>query len=75
MDDDERQEIIAAVASGGAIVCYSRCYPCMFESHFDPPKWHTWADADDIDNAKDTGQPDPRFSRCACHCAKAATDA
>lgn len=55
----------------GAIVCYTKCWPCMFGEHFDPPEWHTWADADDVKHAKETGQDDPREKRCGCPCADA----
>lgn len=67
------EQIDAAVASGAVIVCYAKCVACQFGSHFDPPKWHTWADDEDIEHAKNTGQEDPSTSRCGCPCAKEAT--
>jgi hypothetical protein len=51
------------------MLCFTKCYPCQFGEHFDPPKWHTWASDDDIEHAKATAQPDPRFSKCGCYCA------
>ena len=56
----------------GVIVCYAKCWPCSFGSHYDPPQWHTWADDEDIENAANTGQPDPSASRCGCSCARTA---
>ena len=64
-------KIAEAINDGQAVVCYASCYSCMFDCHFDPPQWHTWADADDIEHAASTGQPDPSTSRCACSCAVA----
>lgn len=69
MTPERKQELAAAISSGNAIVCMTKCWWCMFDSHFDPPKWHTWADDEDIEHARDTGQPDPRASRCGCYCA------
>lgn len=69
MDDATRAEIVAAIDDGSAIVCTTKCWPCQFGSHFDPPKWHTWADEDDVDHAAATGQPDPSKGRCGCRCA------
>jgi hypothetical protein len=67
-------EVLAALQNGDAIGCLTECYSCMFGSHFDPPKWHTWADDDDIEYARNTGQPDPRGSRCGCECAHSSTE-
>jgi len=67
----QSDEIAAAILSGGAIVCLTRCESCMFGCHYDEPTWHSWAGPEDIDHAKATGQPDPRQSRCGCDCAKA----
>ncbi|WP_280357118.1 hypothetical protein [Nocardia otitidiscaviarum] len=64
------EQITAAIESGEAIVCYAKCWPCQFGEHQNPPRWHTWADDDDIAHAKATGQPDPTTSRCGCHCAQ-----
>ena len=61
-------------SSGPAGVHYARCWPCMLgdeSQHFDPPQWHTWADSEDVDHARETGQADPRNSRCGCWCADA----
>lgn len=54
---------------GGIIICYSKCWSCKFGDHFEPPEWHSWADEDDIEHAKETGQADPSTSKCACACA------
>lgn len=59
------------MTAGNVIVCHSRCWPCMYGQHCEPPKWHTWADAEDVEHAAKTGQPDPRESRCGCECADA----
>jgi hypothetical protein len=64
-------EILAALQKGDATVCMAQCYACMFDSHYNPPRWHTWADDEDTEHAKNTGQPDPRESRCGCECANA----
>lgn len=53
----------------GLIICYSTCWSCKFDCHFDPPQWHSWADEDDIEYAKTTGQADPSMQKCGCSCA------
>lgn len=68
-DPIDPQKVIDAINSGQAIVCYSQCYSCMAGCCYDPPRWHTWADQDDIEHAAQTGQPDPSDSRCGCRCA------
>lgn len=67
----DKGEIVAAINRGDAIVCYAKCWPCQFGDHFDTQTWHTWADEDDVQHARDTGQTDPSESRCGCHCADA----
>ena len=52
-------------------VCVVMCWECKFDQHCDPPRWHTWADSDDVAHAKATEQPDPRKRRCGCDCADA----
>lgn len=54
-----------------ALVCYSKCWSCNFGEHFDPPQWHTWADDEDVECARDAGQPDPTSQRCGCWCVEA----
>lgn len=71
MSEIDPAKIAEAINSGQAIVCYSKCYSCMFDCCYDPPRWHTWADVDDIEHAATTGQPDPSESRCGCRCADA----
>lgn len=51
------------------IVCLAKCWPCQFGEHEQPPRWHTWADQDDVVHARATGSPDPSTSRCGCSCA------
>jgi hypothetical protein len=70
-DDEIRDQVLAAIKAGDAIVCYTKCWPCNFGDHYDPPQWHTWADSEDVEHAQNTGQPDPRTSRCGCDCADA----
>lgn len=67
--DDKVAAVSAAIARGDFIVCATRCYACQFGECQDPPAWHTWAEKDDIEHAKATGQPDPAESRCGCSCA------
>jgi hypothetical protein len=55
----------------GVIVCYARCWACMFDQHHDPPQPHPWAGDEDIEHARATGQPEPT-GNCACPCARAA---
>lgn len=57
-----------AIKAGNAIVCYAKCEPCQYGSHYDPPKVHGWAGTEDIDHARATGQPEPT-GRCGCRCA------
>ena len=66
----QAEAISAAIRSGDAIVCLTRCEPCMFGSHYDEPTWHTWAGPEDVAHAKATGQDDPSDRRCACRCAE-----
>lgn len=66
-------EIVASLEAGNAVVCLSKCWPCMFDSHFDPPRWHTYADDEDVEHAKSLGLPDPSTKRCGCPCASAPT--
>lgn len=63
------QAAAEAIARGDFIVCMTRCYACQFGECLDPPAWHTWAEKDDVEHAKATGQPDPSTSRCGCSCA------
>ena len=67
---EEAATLLAALqGQAPAIVCYSRCWPCQFGQHYDPPQPHTWADDEDRAHAKATGQHEPT-GNCACHCAK-----
>lgn len=50
-------------------VHYERCFPCQTDGHFDPPQAHRWADEEDIEHARKTGQPEPT-GRCGCWCAE-----
>jgi hypothetical protein len=54
-----------------AIVCYTKCWSCQFGEH--ASEWHTWADADDIQYAANTGQADPSSQRCGCYCQREVT--
>jgi hypothetical protein len=67
----DKAAIVAAMQRGDAVVCLAKCWPCQFGDHFGAPTWHTWADDEDGKHARDTGQPDPRESRCGCRCADA----
>ena len=55
-----------------AIVCYTRCEPCMYGEHYDPPAPHPWAGPEDVAHAAATGQPKPT-GNCACSCARSAS--
>jgi hypothetical protein len=57
------------------MICWTKCEPCMFGSHYDRPQWHSWAGPEDIDHAAATGQPDPSTSACGCACSGAAPTA
>lgn len=70
LTDEKAAEVVAAIERGDAIVCYAKCWPCQFGQHFDPTMWHTWADGEDVQHARNTGQPDPSKSRCGCWCAE-----
>lgn len=69
MSDELRAQVLGSLEQGRAIVCSTQCWPCQFGQHEDPPRWHTWADHEDIEHAAQTGQPDPSTSRCGCRCA------
>lgn len=53
------------------IVCYSKCWPCMFGDHLDPPKPHTWMDDEDAE-AKGLSWPltpeQAAENPCGCYC-------
>lgn len=68
-------EIVAAIKSGDAIVCYAKCWPCQFGQHDTYPKPHTWMDAEDIEHAGLTAPTTPeawaelaKDKPCGCHC-------
>lgn len=65
----ETAELTAAMQNGNYIVCYTKCWGCMTGEHFDPERWHQWADGEDVEHAANTGQPDPSGQRCGCYCA------
>lgn len=48
------------------IVCYTTCWACKFDQH--DSAWHPWADFEDIEHAKLTGQEDPSDQKCGCYC-------
>lgn len=52
-----------------AIVCATKCEPCMYGQHYGEPAPHPWAGPEDIEHAAKTGQPEPT-GICGCHCAK-----
>lgn len=60
------QEVIDAIAAGNFVVCRLKCWPCQFGQCPGGP--HGWADADDIEHAAKTGQPDPSEASCGCPC-------
>lgn len=55
--------------NGNGHLTLARCESCMWGSHFDPPKWHSWAEGDDLRD------DDPEYNarvlkqKCACDCA------
>jgi hypothetical protein len=56
-----------------AIVCYAKCWPCNLDNHYEQPQWHAWADDEDMEHARETGQGDISGQRCGCYCAVVAT--
>lgn len=70
MPQEHRDALIAALEGHApAIICYTRCEPCMYGSHYDEPQPHPWAGPDDIAHTTATGQPTPT-GNCACDCAR-----
>lgn len=55
----------------GAIICYTKCEPCMYGDHFDPPEPHPWAGDEDLKHAQETGGD--ASGNCGCWCAQEAT--
>lgn len=56
-----------------AVVCYTRCYPCMFDDHYRPPEAHSWMDEQDAEHAGHPWPLPPEIAAakpCACPCAK-----
>ena len=64
----EPREDLTFASAGVAGVHYARCWSCMLGQHYPTPTWHTWADSDDVEHARATGQPDPSTGRCGCPC-------
>lgn len=50
----------------GTIIHYVACWNCLLDMCPGGP--HDWADQDDIDHARSTGQPDPTGQPCRCVC-------
>lgn len=67
-DQEAREALDSAIASGNAIVCYAKCWPCQFGQCYDPPKPHPWWDDEDVEHCKATGRKPPE-GNCACVCA------
>jgi hypothetical protein len=70
---EQAAEIVAALKSGDAIVCYAKCWGCQLGQCVDEP--HTWMDDEDIVHAGLTvpttteGWAGLATSRpCGCHC-------
>lgn len=61
-----------AIAAGGAVVCYAKCWECQFGDHYDPPRAHTWMDDEDAAHAGVTLPVDPNLpgKLCGCSCAR-----
>jgi hypothetical protein len=71
--DDVREQLLAALrGEAPAIICATRCEPCMYGQHYQPPAPHPWAGPEDIAHAAATGQPEPT-GNCGCHCARSTT--
>jgi len=65
----DRDAELTFASAGVAGVHYARCWPCQLGGPC-PGGWHTWADAEDIEHALKTGQPDPSDKRCGCPCSE-----
>ena len=69
---DEMKQVAEAIAAGNAIVCYTRCWPCMtFEGCYEDTTPHTWMDKDDAEHAGLTwplSAEDAAARPCACDC-------
>lgn len=50
-------------------VCFIKCYACVAGEHASPPVAHGWADDEDREHARSTGQPEPT-GNCGCYCAR-----
>lgn len=53
-------------------VCFTQCWACMLDHHYDPPRPHPWADDADLAIA-----PDPVGTSkqvCGCYCATPETE-
>ena len=70
---DDVKAIAEALQSQHAIVCYAQCEPCQWGMCYDEPTPHPWFNAEDIEHARTTGQPEPT-GNCACSCAKDGDD-
>lgn len=67
---EERDALVAALEGRApAIICYAKCEPCQWGSHYEQPQPHPWAGPDDIAHAAATGQPTPT-GNCGCYCAR-----
>jgi hypothetical protein len=53
------------------IVCYTRCYSCMFGSHFEPKQAHSWMEQEDAEHAGHAWPLTPEVEAanlCPCSC-------
>jgi hypothetical protein len=67
----EQIEAIRAAFAGEtpAIICATKCEPCMYGSHYGTPAPHPWAGPEDIAHAVANGRPEPT-GNCGCWCAR-----
>lgn len=63
--DESTADLLRAVMSG-AMVCLTRCWPCMCGQC--PGGDHRWADEADIEHAVSIGKPETAEGRCGCPC-------
>ena len=66
---EEAAALVEALQGPSVIICYAQCEPCQWGQCYDEPTPHPWAGPDDVEHARNTGQPEPT-GNCACSCAR-----
>jgi hypothetical protein len=67
LSPQEKKDLLSSLVSGERACVHQgeRCWPCQTGQCYDQPTEHVWWDSDDVEHARNTGQPDPA-GLCGC---------